>query len=252
MAANYSRAVVYHYDLEAGTVEQVWQYGKERGMELYSHYICDVDYLGEDHYLLDFGGARTGANMFTGNPYARVIELYKGEVISEFQVNTNCYRAERLSPYYGTTGEYDLNQAAGVQKGELLMDRAVLPGADLDTVKMVVGEKEYISYSGGRDMDTAAYIDENNRTMMPVAYAANVLGADVVWNADDYTVTLTNGEDEVVVTIGSDQMVVNGAAKTIDAAAVIKDNRTMLPISAVADALGAIVDYTDGVITITK
>lgn len=252
LATNYSRAVVYHYDLQAGTVEQVWQYGKERGMELYSHYICDVDYLGEDHYLLDFGGARTGANMMTGNPYARVIELYKGEVISEFNVNTNCYRAERLAPYFGTSGEYDLNQPAGVQKGELLMDRAVLPGADLGTVRMTVGDKEYISYSGGRDMDTAAYIDDNNRTMMPVRFAAEALGADVRWNTADETVTVTDGENEAVFAIGSNQMLVNGKAETIDTAAVIKDNRTMLPMRAVAEVLGASVNYADGEITITK
>ena len=27
------------------TIEQVWQYGKERGSEFYSPYISDVDYL---------------------------------------------------------------------------------------------------------------------------------------------------------------------------------------------------------------
>ncbi len=238
LATNYSRAVVYHYDLQAGTVEQVWQYGKERGLELYSHYICDVDYLGEDHYLLDFGGARTGEKMMTGNPYARVIELYKGEVISEFNVNTNCYRAERLSPYYGTTGEYDLNQPAGVQKGELLMDRYVLPGADLSTVTMEVGAHEYISYSGGTDMDTAAYVDDNN-VMVPVRYVANALGAEVAWDAASETATITKGDVKATFTAGAGQV-------------VIKDNRLMVPMTAVAEALDVPMTFADGVVTIKR
>ncbi len=264
LATNYSRAVVYHYDLQKGTVEQLWQYGKERGMELYSMYICDVDYLGPDHYLIDFGGAREGfkdlsvlkenpmAAFTGGNPYARVIELYKGEVVSEMNVATNCYRAERLNPYFGTTGEYELNKVQGVQKGELLMDRAVLPGADTDAVKMKIGHAEYFTYNGSVDMDTAPYIDKNDRTMIPVRFAGKAIGAKTEWNADAKTVTVTEGDNKVVFTIGSNEMVVNGETQTIDTAAVIKDNRTMLPLRAAAEAIGATVSYDNGTITITK
>ena len=47
-------------------------------------------------------------------------------------------------------------------------------------------------------------------------------------------------------------MVVNGETQTIDTAAVIKDNRTMLPLRAAAEAIGATVSYDNGTITITK
>lgn len=251
MKANYSRAVIYHYDEKAGTVEQVWEYGKDRGMELYSMYICDVDYLGPNHYLIDFGGARTGDTFFEG-AYAHIIELLDGKVINEFKVDNNCYRAERLHPYYGVTGEYQLNKVQGVQKGALLMDRAVLPGADTNTVTMTVGQKEYVTYGGGHDMDAAPYVDKNNRTMIPVRYVGNALDATVTWNAADKTVTVKSGDDTVVFTIGSNEMLVNGERKTIDTAAVIKDNRTMLPLRAAAEAIGATVTYENGKITIQK
>ena len=48
-------------------------------------------------------------------------------------------------------------------------------------VKLTVGADEYISYSGGRDMDTSAYVDENNSIMMPISYVAHALGAAVTW-----------------------------------------------------------------------
>ncbi len=251
MATNYSRAVIYRYDEKAGTVEQLWQYGKERGMELYSMYICDVDYIGPNHYLINFGGPRMGDKMTEGS-YSRIIELLDNKVINEFNVNTNCYRAERLSPYYGTKGEYELNKVQGVQKGELLMERAVLPGADTNKVTMKIGEKEYTTYNGGASMDTAPYLDSSSRTMIPVRYAGRALGASVVWDADAQTVTVKAGDNTAVFTIGSNEMVVNGETKTIDTAAVIQDGRTMLPLRAAAEALGATVNYADGVITINK
>ena len=43
----FSRGVEYEVDESALTVEQVWQYGKERGAEFYSSIISDVDYLPE-------------------------------------------------------------------------------------------------------------------------------------------------------------------------------------------------------------
>ena len=188
----------------------------------------------------------------TEGSYSRIIELLDNKVINEFNVNTNCYRAERLSPYYGTKGEYELNKVQGVQKGELLMERPVLPGADTNKVTMKIGEKEYTTYNGGAGMDTAPYLDSSSRTMIPVRYAGRALGASVVWDADAQTVTVKAGDNTAVFTIGSNEMVVNGETKTIDTAAVIQDGRTMLPLRAAAEALGATVNYADGVITISK
>ncbi|MFP4011863.1 MAG: aryl-sulfate sulfotransferase [Spirochaetaceae bacterium] len=53
---NYSRAVEYEIDEAAGTVEQLWQYGKERGSELFTPFIGDADYLPNGNRLVVFGG----------------------------------------------------------------------------------------------------------------------------------------------------------------------------------------------------
>ena len=37
-------------------IEQVWQYGKERGQEFFSPYICNVEYYGEGHYVDPISG----------------------------------------------------------------------------------------------------------------------------------------------------------------------------------------------------
>jgi hypothetical protein len=47
LAGNYSRAVEYRIDEAKGTVEQVWEYGKERGDEWYSPVTSVVEYRPE-------------------------------------------------------------------------------------------------------------------------------------------------------------------------------------------------------------
>lgn len=53
---NFSRGVRYRIETEQMTIEQVWQYGKERGAEFFSPYICNVEYYDEGHYLVHSGG----------------------------------------------------------------------------------------------------------------------------------------------------------------------------------------------------
>ncbi|NER09215.1 arylsulfate sulfotransferase [Muriicola jejuensis] len=52
----YSRAVEYRIDEENKTVEQLWQYGKERGSSFFSTIVSDVDYLPETQTILVTSG----------------------------------------------------------------------------------------------------------------------------------------------------------------------------------------------------
>ena len=52
---SYTRGVMYKIDTNKMTIEQVWEYGKERGSSFYSPYISDVDYINKDHYIVHSG-----------------------------------------------------------------------------------------------------------------------------------------------------------------------------------------------------
>lgn len=112
----YSRAVRYEIDEDNMTVKQVWQYGKERGTEIFSSFISDVDYLGPEHYLINFGGlykledgtsydhVLTSAELKNeAQKQSVVIEWADGEVIFEARLygnaNSNTYKAERKDIY---------------------------------------------------------------------------------------------------------------------------------------------------------
>ena len=57
----YSRAVEYKIDEENKSVQQIWEYGKNRGAEFHSAIVSDVDFLDEsDHVLITSGFILTG------------------------------------------------------------------------------------------------------------------------------------------------------------------------------------------------
>ena len=108
---SYSRGVIYHIDKENMTATQVFEYGKKRGSSFYSPYISDVDYLGENHYIIHSGGISYKNGAIQNQPAgiagadelkSDTVELLDGEVIFELVLKTNNYRVEKMSLYEGT------------------------------------------------------------------------------------------------------------------------------------------------------
>lgn len=113
---NYSRAVEYKIDEDNMTVEQVWQYGKERGNELYCAYLGAVRILKNDNRLICFGGITK--DIF-GNPIddmksnrmknqITIVEVANDKVVFEIKlkdtditkpIGYKCYRAEKINLY---------------------------------------------------------------------------------------------------------------------------------------------------------
>ncbi len=105
---SYSRGVMYKIDTENMTIEQVYEYGKERGSSFYSPYISDVDQLASNHYIVDSGGIVyvDGKNSnqpagFSNNAslVSDTVELLNNKVIFEMKFATNNYRVEKMSLY---------------------------------------------------------------------------------------------------------------------------------------------------------
>ena len=105
---SYSRGVMYKIDTEEMTIEQVFEYGKERGSEFYSPYISDVDYLESEHYIIHSGGIVYVDGKNSNQPagisgadrlVSDTVEYKDGEVIFEIILPTNNYRVEKMSLY---------------------------------------------------------------------------------------------------------------------------------------------------------
>lgn len=97
---------------------------------------------------------------------------------------------------------------------------------------------DHIVYS-----DVYPYI-KNSRTYVPIRFIAEELGYDVKWDGANKKVIMKNGNTNVELTIGSNKMKVNGKVLTLDAPAEIKDDRTFVPLRAIAESFGKKVDYS--------
>lgn len=76
----------------------------------------------------------------------------------------------------------------------------------------------------------------NERVMVPMRAIFEKLGAAVEWNEADLTATASDSDTLVYVTLNSDTMWVNGNAVKLDSPAVQKNDRTYVPVRAVAEA----------------
>lgn len=97
--------------------------------------------------------------------------------------------------------------------------------------------------------DQKPYINKDGRTLIPVRFVAENLGAAVEWEQKTKTATISKDGVVVQLSIGNNQMKVteNGSTNTVvmDTEAALTGNRTMVPIRYVAEALGAWVGYSN-------
>jgi len=117
----------------------------------------------------------------------------------------------------------------------------------------VIGSTTYTLNGVEKTMDVAPYI-KGDRTYMPIRYVAYALGIDdnnILWDGVKRTVTLMKGDKVVQLQIGSNTILINGAAVTMDVAPEITSDRTMLPARFVAQAFGATVGWDPATQTVT-
>lgn len=105
----------------------------------------------------------------------------------------------------------------------------------------------------GVNFDTATGYPfvENGRTLVPLRVTMESMGAEVDWDQNRQTAIVRKDSTTVCCVIGESSIYRNGTKIPNDAAAVIRDGRTYLPIRVVAEALDASVLW-DGSVKITS
>lgn len=116
------------------------------------------------------------------------------------------------------------------------------------TVTFTVGEKTYIYDGKTGYMESAPFIDNNGRTLLPLRPVANTIGIhpqDIQWDNVNQMIRISVPKDKtsqykdiIVYQIGSRTMSINGIESQIDTAPVIKDGVTFLPLRPLLNSLG--------------
>lgn len=111
---------------------------------------------------------------------------------------------------------------------------------------LTVGEKTASVNGAPVENDVAPQI-VNGRTMLPVRFLAERLGAQVCWDGQTGTVTILEptAQKTIVLKIGSAEAVVNNQSVTLDAPAFVQDGRTFLPVRFITEELGCYVKWME-------
>jgi hypothetical protein len=83
----------------------------------------------------------------------------------------------------------------------------------------------------------------NGRAVVPLRSIFEALGANIQWDGKNSTVHATKGKKKVRLKIGDLKASVDGRTVKLDQKAVIINNRTMVPVRFVSEALGSKVEW---------
>jgi uncharacterized protein len=116
--------------------------------------------------------------------------------------------------------------------------------------RLQIGSTLYRVDGQQRQMDAAPIIYES-RTLLPIRYVAEAIGATVLWDAQTEKVTILMEDRTIELWIGSNLARVNGVQMQIDAnnrlvkPVIIPPGRTMMPLRFIAENLGCDVEWNE-------
>lgn len=110
----YSRGVIYNIDTTLMTIEQIFEYGKELGIDFYSSYNSNIDYYSDGNYLIHSGGHLViNFELLVSSSYiigqedaiyelSITVEVMDGVEVYRMEIKGYLYQAIRVSIYENT------------------------------------------------------------------------------------------------------------------------------------------------------
>lgn len=108
-----------------------------------------------------------------------------------------------------------------------------------DGVEIVIDGKSVVF------KEAKPFIDANDRTQIPIRAAAELLGCQVEWDEASSTVTITDGDEIIKMTIGSLLLQKGEGITEMDTAPVIVNDSTYIPVRFAGEALGLEVKWQE-------
>lgn len=123
-------------------------------------------------------------------------------------------------------------------------------------INLGIGTKKASINGVASALDAEPFLNpEVGRTLVPLRFIGEALGAEVEWDPESQKVTVNQGDKEIILVIDSTIVFVNGIERTIDCApAIMPPGRTFIPLRFVSETLEAEVVYDPdtGQILITR
>ena len=118
-------------------------------------------------------------------------------------------------------------------------------------ITLQVGSQEALVDGRLEELDAVPFIaSQAGRTLVPVRFVSEVLGAGVLWIPETRRVQIKDEGAEILLTIDSDVVSLDGQPAALDCPAVIVENRTFVPLRFIGENLGASVEWDEASQTI--
>lgn len=88
-------------------------------------------------------------------------------------------------------------------------------------------------------------IEINDRIMVPLRKISELIGADVQWDQNTSTLTMTKGKNIINLTIGNDLAFKNGQIIRLDSPPKIINDKTFVPVRFIGESFGVTIDWDD-------
>jgi len=113
------------------------------------------------------------------------------------------------------------------------------------TIVLTIASTDYTVGGVPHQADTAPFL-EDGRTLVPLRLVFEALGAEVEWNSDTQTATITHGIPPRTFSLAIGQPLPNDMGTPI-----LREGRTFVPLRYAAETMGASVDWNGQAQTIT-
>ena len=84
---------------------------------------------------------------------------------------------------------------------------------------------------------------QDGRTLVPLRFIGEALGASIDWDSDSRTVTYTTPDTKILLTIDNTTAFINGTPVEIEVAPTLVNGRTLVPARFVSEAMGFKTDW---------
>lgn len=119
-----------------------------------------------------------------------------------------------------------------------------------NTIEMQIGNPEATVYGEAMTMDAPPVI-VNDRTMVPLRFVAEAMGVSLYWDGETATVFIMSGESVTTLQIGLEYALKDNGKIALEAAPVIVNDRTMVPLHLIAEVFGLGTDWNAETETVT-
>ena len=113
-------------------------------------------------------------------------------------------------------------------------------------------EKVTVTLDGAEVLfpDAQPFIDARDRTLVPIRFVSEAMGANVDWDNDANTTIIHKDNDTITYKIGDMKAFLNGEMHVFDTYGILKEDRTFVPLRFISEMFSCGVEWNGETVTV--